>query len=430
MRPNRRKFLKSLGAGATALALAPRSFGRANPNAIAIDFWDMRWGPVSTYGKAAKKILDAYNAANPKVSVSYEVQEWSDWPQVFSLALGTGTGPDISTGGSYQAVQYFDEGTVLPLDDVVADLKRSGDDKDFLPGALDQMVYNGHTVGLPYAMDLRVIFYRKDLLEKAGLKPPSTWDEIRATAKAVTTGGNCGLVIAATAQVGGHCLMLLLMNNDGGLFSKDGKLDVMNSRNLEAAQFLAALAKDGSLHADSLKLGGDGARTEFLAGRAAMIVDAPGLQGSFQEQRDRIGVLAPPTGPHGDVGTIAWIPNIMIYKDSKNPDAAKQFVKWWLANDKPLWTEGRCNRLPVRTSILSDPYFQNDPILSQIAKQWIPVGKGLASHRAGVFPFLNTLDGYGPVQTLTRDLISGKDVTASLQLAETRIKALMQNSKS
>ena len=420
----RRTFLKGLGAAVTAFAFGDR-FARADSAPSLVQFWDMRYGPPSVYADTARKIVGNYNAATPKVFVSYEMQEWSDWPEVFSMALGSGIGPDVSTGGAYQAVQYYEQGSVAHLDDLIAEFKASGDDKDFLPGALDQMVYKGHTVALPWAIDPRVIFYRKDLFEKAGVKPPNSWDELRAAAKAVTADGSSGLVIGTTEVVGGHSLLLLFMNNGGGLFAADGTLDVMNARNVEAATFLSNLAKDGSIHPGSPKIGGDAARKEFLAGRAAMIIDAAGLQASFQEQRDKIGVLPPPTGPHGDKGTVAWMPNMMLYSHCKEPEIAKEFMKWWLGNQEPLWTDGHCTRLPVRTSLMKNAYFQNDSILKEIVDEWVPIGRGLGTHSTGLFPFLNTLDGFGPMQTLARDLLNGKDVEQSLHLAEARIKSLM-----
>ena len=426
-KPTRRKFLKSVAAGMTAMVPIRGPFARGASDPISLKFWDMRVGPAGVYGNAARTVVERYNSLNPKISVSYELEEWSEWPQLFSIALGADMAPDLSTGGAYQAAQFFERGQIVPLDEVLDDLKRTGEDKDFISGALDQMVYNGHTVALPYAMDLRVIFYRRDLFAKANVKAPATWDELRAAARTLTRDGCYGLVVGSIGGLGGQYMLLFMLNNDGGLFDRDGNPDVMNSRNVEAAEFLWNLGKDGSIHPNSLRLVGDDARKEFLEGRAAMIVDGPGLQAYLQEQRDKIGVLAPPIGPHGDKGTTAWFPNVMVYEQSKNPDSAKQFARWWVANHKALWTEGHCSHIPVRKSILADTYFQDDPILADIVQKWAPVGKGLGWHQPGVFPFLNTLDGYGPMEVLTRDLIAGKDPKVSLQLTETRLKALMAN---
>lgn len=428
MQRGRRKFLKTLGAGAAAAGFGTPKllFGDSAP--INVRFWDMRTGPQPSYGKAANDLIARYNAQNPGVQVSFELEEWADWPQLFSLAVASGNAPDLSTGGTFQAVQYYARGDVVDLDDVVADLKRSGQDKDFLPGVLEGASYKGHTVWLPWSVSPRVIFYRKDLFAKAGVKPPGSWDELRAAAKALTSGGQYGFVVAGNEVLGSHCLLLLIMNNGGGLFAPSGELDVMNTRNLEAAKFLGDLVKDGSVNPGSPRFSADDARREFLAGRGAMIVDTIGLRAAHRDLKDQIEALPPPTGPHGDKGTILWVSGVMLYKQSQNPEAAKAFLKWWSANEKPMWTEGHCYQMPARKSIGADSYFHADPTVALIQEEWVPVGKSLASHKPGIFPFLNTLDGYGPILTLTDDLVQGKDVVESMQVAEQRLKTLIANS--
>src|SRR5215831_8735106 len=424
-RSNRRNFLKTLGAGAAAAAFgAPRLHGRSPVPTVR--FWDMRVGPEKIYPQAAEHLVGQYNAQNPSVQVSYESEEWTDWPQLFSLALSSGIAPDLSTGGSYQAMQYYDKGAILELDDLVADLKASGDDKDFLPGALDFMTYKGHTIALPWGVDLRVIYYRKDLFAKAGIPVPGSWREIREAARALTYGDQYGFVVSGTARLATQTLLALILNNGGGLFTADGEIDMMNDRNAEAFRFFSNLAKDGSMNPGSTKFGQPEAQQAFLSGRGAMFIDTMGMQTDFPDQTDKIGLLPPPTGPHGDKGTISWIPNVMIYKRTKNPDAAKAFLKWWSAHQKPMWTEGHCTRLPARASIAADPYFQNDPITKQILEQWLAVGKSPGAHKKEIFPALNDLEGNGPMMTLAHDLLEGRDVVASMQTAENRLKALMK----
>lgn len=421
----RRKFLKTLGAGAAAVTLGRRTL-RGNPLPASIRFWDMRVGPAGIYPKAGQQLVSRYNEQNPGVHVSYETQDWSDWPQLFSLALLTQTAPDLSTGGSYQALQYYDKGAILELDDVVADLKASGEDKDFLPGTLESAVYKGHTIALPWAIDLRLIYYRKDLFAKAGIGVPGSWSELRAAAKALTGNGHYGVVVAGKGLSAMHTLFLLMLNNGGGLFTPDGQIQVMDARNVEAFEFFSDLVKDGSMNPSSAGIVAEDAESEFMAGRGAILFGAMGLQTIFPDQLDKIGVLPPPEGPHGDKGTISWTPNIMLYKPAQNAEAAKKFLKWWSANEKPMWTEGQCSRLPVRASIAADPCFQNDPITKQILEQWVPVGKSAGSHKLQLFPMLNDLEGNGPLMILAHDLLRGKDTVSSMQTADRHLQALMK----
>jgi len=335
---SRRQFLRSLGAGAAASALlaacggaaAPAGTGGAAPTAGTggaapaaggaageVQFWDMVWGPPE-YIDTAKKTVEQFNTANPSIKATYQSNPWSSWPQVFTTAVGSGTAPDISTGGGYQAIQFYPQGAILDIDDVVASLKLD----DFAPSHVDSMKFNGHYIGLPWGIDIRVPFIRTDLFDAAGVKPPTTWDELRAALKQLTSGDTYGIAFAGNNPLGWQAMFALMMNNGGGCFGADGKLDVLNDRNVEAFTFIADLIKDGVVHPGSAGFASADMEKAFASGNAAMLFNGPGGADNVAAVKDQTALLAPMTGPHGDKGTLAFSNNRMIYKQTKNPDAA------------------------------------------------------------------------------------------------------------
>jgi len=344
---------------------------------------------------------------------------------VFTTAIGSGTAPDVSTGGGGQAVQYYPEGAILEADDVVAGLKSAGKDKDFTPGTLDSTHYNDHYVAVPWGMSIRVPYYRKDLFAKAGVQVPTNWDEFRAAAKKLTSGSQYGFVFAGGNPAGWQQMFSLMFNNAGGFFTPEGTLDVMNPRNVEAFQFIGDLIKDGSVHPGSAGFSDADMTKAFGSGGAAMTIFVPDTETRVDPtQKENLALMPPLTGPHGDKGTIYFVNNIMMYKQTKNPDAAKTFLKWWSDNQKALWTEGHVNALPVRASIASDPYFQNNPNYKAILDQWIPIGKLTTANVPGTMPALGELDSAGIFNTLATDIMQKGEVTAALQKCEASLKQL------
>ena len=136
------------------------------------------------------------------------------------------------------------------------------------------------------------------------------------------------------------------------------------------------------------------------------------------------GVIAKLTGPHGEKATLMFANNIMIYKQTKNPDATKTFLKWWSENSLPLWTEGHCGQLPARTSIAKDAYFQNNVFLKRILDEWVPVGKMTGNHATGTIPALADIDSGGMLNTMATDILQGMDPKAALQKLDTTLKGL------
>ncbi len=396
----------------------------AAPEAVEVEFWDMVWGPPE-YVEAGGSLVEQFNAQSDGVHATYQSTPWTNWYQTFLTAIGSGTAPDLSTGAGYQAVQFFDQGAILEIDDVIAQLESSGQADDFLPGTLERLQYDGHTVALPWAIDIRLPWYRADLFEAAGVEPPTNWEEFRAAAKALTTGDQYGFVTGGADNSGMHLMFVLMFNNGGGLFNESGELDVMNPRNVEALTFLSDMVADGSVHPGSAGFSNDDARKAFGVGNAAIMFDNPGHPNRYPEQIDNIALLSPLEGPHGDKGTISWVNNVMIYKQTENPEATKQFLLWWSENQKALWTEGNNTQIPARASIAADPYFQDNPLTKMIIDEYIPVGKSTGALGSGISPVLNDIEGEGVMFTLAQDILQGKDVVESLQKAEATLKSLV-----
>jgi multiple sugar transport system substrate-binding protein len=203
-------------------------------------------------------------------------------------------------------------------------------------------------------------------------------------------------------------------------------VDFMNDRNVEAIQYLSDLVKDGSINPAMAGMNREDAIKEFGTGRGAVYIHTPGFPGSVPDVKDKLAVLEPLAGPHGDKQTLGWVNNIMIYKQSKHPNEAKVFLKWWSENNKVLWTEGKSGGFPARKSFTQDPYWQNDPNLKLISEKYLPILKTTGSKYPSGFPELNQIEGDGSMTQLVQKLISGKPAKESMQEAENKIKEIMK----
>jgi multiple sugar transport system substrate-binding protein len=422
--PKTRFFASLAVTAATALAGVLTSQAKEH---VDLQFWDMIWGPPE-YIDTGKALVAQFNQEHPDVTVTYRSISWSNWYQTFVTAIGSGTAPDLSTGAGYQAVQLYDQGAILPIDDVISAWKANGKLDDFLPKTVDTLRYDNHYVALPWAIDIRVWYYRKDLLDQAHVQPPANWQEFKAAAQALTNdkAGQYGLV-ACGDTLGSHWLYTLILNNGGGLFTPDRKPDLGSERNLEALRFLSDLVQSRVVNPASAGYKDDDAVSGFSQGTGALTLFAPGLSGRLPKIADKIGILKPLIGLHGDQGTIFWVNNLMLYKQGKHPAEAKAFLEWWSEHEKDLWTKGHVTQLPVRKSFAADPYFQGNAETKFILENYVPVGKTTATHATEIFPKLNEVEGEGVMQTLMQNLLQGKDVNSSVRAASDRLKSIMED---
>jgi multiple sugar transport system substrate-binding protein len=223
-RYSRRGFL-GLGAAAAGGALLTACGGGSSSSGggNGLKFWDMIWGP-DAYTKAAKALTEAYKPSTGHAEVSYQSIPWANFVQTFSSAIASNTGPAVSSGAGYQALQYFDQGAIAPADNLVAELEA----EDFLPGTLEPLKYQGSYVGVPWQTDIRVLYYRPSLLERAGADVPTDWDSLKAACVKLRKAGVSGFGMAggANTTLGSQQVLSMLYNNGGGLYDKDGKPDV------------------------------------------------------------------------------------------------------------------------------------------------------------------------------------------------------------
>jgi multiple sugar transport system substrate-binding protein len=401
----------------------PAATAAAHADAVSVQFWDLVWGPPE-YVDTAKKLVGQFTQQQPTIKVSYQSVPWATWYPTFVTAIGAGTAPDLSTGGAFQAAYFATQGAIRAIDDVIQELQKNGKIQDFVAGTVDSLRVDGHYLALPWAIDIRIPSYREDLFQKAGVAVPQTWDELQDVMQKLSTGQQYGMVSEGDT-VGSQQLWMFMLNNDGGLFTADKKVDLLNPRNVEALRYFASFVTAKTMAPGSAGYTVDDATKVFARGGAAIYIHSPVLYQQFPKLK--IGVLPPLTSPHGTVGTAQWINNLMIYQQTKWPDDTKTFLQWWSDNQKPLWTEGHNGQLVVRPSFLSDPYFKNDPILKLIFDQWVPIGHSLAYHDPQIFPELNAIEGEGWAQTMVTELLQGKDVQETIQKADAHLKTLIKS---
>ncbi|HEX8702249.1 MAG TPA: ABC transporter substrate-binding protein [Myxococcaceae bacterium] len=213
-------------------------------------------------------------------------------------------------------------------------------DQHFQPIVKNNTV-GGKLIAIPWFTDAGLLYYRKDLLEKHGQKPPATWQELAATAKLVVDaekkGGNknlVGFVFQGKSYEGLTCNALEWVDSFGGgtIVDSNGQVTVNNPKAIEAINFFAGLignvAPKGVLSYEE-----EGARGVFQKGDAVFMRNWP-YAWALANAKDsaiagKVGVMALPKGGEGgkSTGTLGgW--QLGVSKYSKNQKLAAELVAY------------------------------------------------------------------------------------------------------
>ncbi|GHH87025.1 sugar ABC transporter substrate-binding protein [Streptomyces sulfonofaciens] len=344
------------GAGA-ALSACGSNTGRGDGSGSAgkgpaLQQWYHQYGEQGT-----EQAVQRYAAAYDKARVTVQWRP-GNYDQQTAAALLTDSGPDVFEGSP--TLDQIRGGQVVDLTDLIEGVK-----DDFNPAVLAPKTYRGRIWGIPQVIDMQMLFYRKSLLAKAHIDPPTTLDELVDAAKALTS-----------KQVKG-----LFLGNDGGAGALGGTplyaagLELVTEGGKVGFDDPAAARTLGKLHrlyADkSLLLGAPADWSDpsaFLQGLTAM--QWTGLWALPQVQKelgDDFGVLPFPKDGSGAPTVPVGAYGAAVSARSKHKDAAKAFVKW-------LWVDGTADQKDFALS-----YGFHIPARISLAKQARQLREGAAA---------------------------------------------------
>lgn len=410
---NRRHLLQG-AAGAAALGMMgplPAWAQDAEP----IKFWDMIYGP-NTYPTTGKSIVGGYAPAAGLSSVNYQTLPWDGWLQTYSAAIASRTEPSLSTGGTYQVIPFYDQGAIAPADNVIAALKANGIADDYQDGVLEMFTYKDHVVSVPWMVDIRLVYYRKSLLEKAGVEAPTTWDELLNVGRALKKIGVLGFGIAGTNSFAPQALQSMLVNNGGGFFNASGEPDCLSDRNLETVEFLLQLSKEGIMDPAAVSQNGDNLNSGISSGQIGVAYNLPMCESALTPEAAADLVLCSPLkGPHGDQGTVSYFNNIMMYNRSPSIESTEAFLVWYLDAIKGFWENNAISGIPLRKSFTEIPQFASNANAVKAFNEWIPVSKWMGAQATTPFPQMNSVDGGQALTNWAQQIIIGQMSAQDIQ---------------
>ncbi|MGW1807086.1 sugar ABC transporter substrate-binding protein [Streptomyces sp. NPDC002078] len=184
-------------------------------------------------------------------------------PKVLQRASSR-TLPDLLMLDNPDLQQIAQTGALTPLDQYGVD---SG---GYAKGILSAGAYNGKVYGLAPYVSTIALFYNKDMLAKAGVPVPRTWDELKTAAARLTRPGRYGIAVDANATFEGTWQFLPFLWSNGG---DEKHLDTPQAA--QALQLWVDLVKSGSMSKSVLNWTQADVHDQFVAGRTAMMINGP-----------------------------------------------------------------------------------------------------------------------------------------------------------
>ena len=234
------------------------------------------------------------------------------------------------------------------------------------PEIVENNTVDGKLVAIPWFTDAGLLYYRTDLLEEYGLKPPTTWDELEAAATKVQAGerakGNqdfWGFVWQGNAYEGLTCNALeWLASNDGGsIIEFDGTISVNNPRAVEileqAVGWVGTISPPGVIG-----FAEEDARTMFQAGNALFMRNWPYCyslgNGPDSAIAGKFDVSPLPAGASGAGAATLGGWQLSVSKYSKHPEVAADVALFFASYEEQKVRAIEASMNPTIMSLYQD----------------------------------------------------------------------------
>ena len=258
---------------------------------------------------------------------------------------------------------------------------------------------------------------------------PTDWASLLEAGKKLKTIGAVGFATGSGAgnNIGNHSMIMMMVNNGGGVFTPSGELDVMNDRNVEAVEFLLELVSNGIIDPAAVSYTTDNLNAQWKDSKAAFGPYVLGVPARVGDTSGDIVVASPIAGPHGDKAGLVFPNNIMMYTNTPSQASSEAFLVAYMGQLKQLWQQKLMNALPVFKSITELPEFSSDPNNVKIVKEWQPIAKTFAAQGNSLNANLAVLDGGQALNQFTQTILTGKtDAKSALQTFQSGLQSVLK----
>jgi multiple sugar transport system substrate-binding protein len=324
----------------------------------------VRFWAMGREGEVVAELVREFERAHPGIHVEVQTLPWTAAHEKLLTAFAGDATPDIGQLGNTWIPEFVALGALRSLDADIAGSK-SVEPGDYFPGIWATNRIDGKVYGVPWYVDTRLLFYRRDLLAQAGYAaPPRSWAEWTAMMAAIKerdVPGRYGIVLPAIEF---EPLVALALQQPDPLLRDGGRYGNFRSAGFRRAlDFYVSMFRNGYAPppgaADASNIW-----TEFGRGHFVFYVSGPWNIGEFERRLPRdladAWMTAPLPGADGPGASIAGGSSLVIFRKSRNAAAAWQLIEFLAQPEVQRRFHALTGDLPPRRSAWSEGALVSD----------------------------------------------------------------------
>lgn len=330
---------------------------------VTLEFWGL-----GREGEVVVQLLPDFHRRHPNIRVEIQQIPWTAAHEKLLTGVAGDATPDLSQLGNTWVPELVALNALEPLDSWIAGTPAASrvDPTDYFAGVWATNVLDGTLYGVPWYVDTRVVFYRKDILARAGfLEPPQTWAEWeRALARVqeVAGKGNYSILLPTNEF---EQLLVFGLQQDAPLLTENGTRGNFRSPEFRRAfTFYVDMFRKGwaPVAADTQI---SNVWDEFAKGYFTFYISGPWQIGEFKRRLPASAqddwMTFPMPGPNGPGVSVAGGSSLVLFRDSPHKAEAWKLVEYLSEPAVQARFYEITGNLPPRKSAWQAPIFAGNP---------------------------------------------------------------------
>jgi multiple sugar transport system substrate-binding protein len=293
------------------------------------------------------------------IPVQVEAVPWGNVNDKLTTAVASGNGPDIMQIGLSLLPTFVSANALLDLKSYTSSHPGLQSSNYLSAVAADKINPSGKVLSVPWVSDVRVLFYRTDILSAAGISsPPTTWTALHDDAAILAKRGQ-GKYGYYIPQWDSALPIEFTWDAGGDVIDSTGKVNFDTPQFKAAADFYISFYKDHLVPTAS-----DFDQTQgFISGSAPMLISGPylaaGITSAAPQLNGKWGVSMLPS----DINNTSLFAgsNMGIWKGSKHVQASLRLLDWLAQPSTQLKWYQAANELPTAKTALTNSALTSDP---------------------------------------------------------------------
>ncbi|OAB44908.1 extracellular solute-binding protein [Paenibacillus antarcticus] len=286
-----------------------------------------------------KKLVTQYQTEHPNIKIELDSLNTDQQKLKLKTQAASKEVPDITiVNPAAQMKPFVEAGLFAPLNDM---LDQNSLKDTFQEGLLDWYSFDNNTYALPDGNNIAVVYYNKELFEKAGVQVPTTFEEMLTVVGTLKEKGITPIAIGEKdSWTGSFLFMNMLLRTNGPGFLQDvvdQKKTFDDPAFKEAVDSFQSLVTAGAFQEGATSFDYNAGENLFKTGKAAMYFMGTWATGGIETSsvNGKVGVFKFPTiGGKGDPNEFMLAPGsaFAISANSEHLQETKDFLNWFMLN--------------------------------------------------------------------------------------------------